>query len=169
MTSDTVSSTARLSEQEAAVGFTASRQMAGALQAVLVDLIELHLQGKQAHWNLVGLNFRDLHKQLDHIVDDAREGGDTIAERMRSLRAVPDGRSDTVVATTTLPTFPEGELSVTAVVDLITTRLYATAATLRRVHDGVDAEDPSTADILHGIIETMEEHAWMVGSENRQV
>ena len=31
------------------------------LQKVLVDLIELHLQGKQAHWNLVGTNFRDLH------------------------------------------------------------------------------------------------------------
>ena len=35
------------------------------LQKVLVDLIELHLQGKQAHWNLVGTNFRDLHLQLD--------------------------------------------------------------------------------------------------------
>jgi starvation-inducible DNA-binding protein len=168
MTSHTVS-TARLSEQEAAVGFTASRQMAEALQAILVDLIELHLQGKQAHWNLVGHNFRDLHKQLDHIVDYAREAGDTIAERMRALRAVPDGRSDTVVATTTLPTFPEGELSVTAVVDLITTRLYATAATLRRLHDGVDAEDPSTADILHSIIDTLEQHAWMVSAENRKV
>ncbi|MCA1219414.1 Dps family protein [Streptomyces sp. 8L] len=169
MTSHTVSSTARLSEQEAAVGFTASRQMAESLQAILVDLIELHLQGKQAHWNLVGHNFRDLHKQLDRIVDDAREASDTIAERMRSLRAVPDGRSDTVVATTTLPPFPEGELSVAAVVDLITTRLYTTAATVRRVHDGVDAEDPSTADLLHEIIDTLEKHAWMVSSENRQV
>ena len=35
------------------------------LQAVLVDLIELHVQGKQAHWNIVGTNFRDLHLQLD--------------------------------------------------------------------------------------------------------
>src|SRR5271155_5799943 len=39
------------------------------LQRVLVDLIELHLQGKQAHWNVVGTNFRDLHLQLDEIVD----------------------------------------------------------------------------------------------------
>jgi hypothetical protein len=28
------------------------------LQKVLVDLIELHPQGKQAHWNLVGTNFK---------------------------------------------------------------------------------------------------------------
>src|SRR6201998_4753137 len=64
------------------------------LQKVLVDLIELHLQGKQAHWNLVGTNFRDLHLQLDSIVDIAREGADTIAERMRALDAVPDARTD---------------------------------------------------------------------------
>ena len=36
----------------------------------MVDLIELYLQGKQAHWNLVGTNFRDLHLQLDEIIDD---------------------------------------------------------------------------------------------------
>ncbi|MEV6424303.1 DNA starvation/stationary phase protection protein [Streptomyces sp. NPDC051662] len=169
MTSRTVSPSARLSEQDAAVGFTASRQLSEALQAILVDLIELHLQGKQAHWNLVGHNFRDLHLQLDTIVDDAREAGDDIAERMRALHTVPDGRSDTVVATTTLPRFPEGELSVAAVVDLITTRLYATTATMRRLHDGVDKADPSTADILHSIIDTLEKHAWMVRSENRKV
>src|SRR6202011_1178528 len=83
------------------------------LQKVLVDLIELHLQGKQAHWNLVGTNFRDLHLQLDDIVDTAREASDTIAERMRALDAVPDGRTDTVVATTTVPGVPAGECSTT--------------------------------------------------------
>ena len=58
------------------------------LQKVLVDLVELHLQGKQAHWNLVGTNFRDLHLQLDSIVDIAREAADMIAERMRALDAL---------------------------------------------------------------------------------
>lgn len=65
--------------------------------------MELQLQGKQAHWNVVGHNFRDLHLQLDEIVDDAREAADTIAERMRALATFPDGRSDSVAATTTLP------------------------------------------------------------------
>jgi starvation-inducible DNA-binding protein len=35
--------------------------------------------------------FRDLHLQLDEIVDAARQASDTIAERMRALNAVPDG------------------------------------------------------------------------------
>ncbi|MGW5233939.1 Dps family protein [Streptomyces nodosus] len=147
--------------------FTASPQLARALQQILVDLVELHLQGKQAHWNLVGHNFRDLHLQLDEIVDDARESADVIAERMRALDKWPDGRSDTVTASTTLPSFPEGELSVSAVVDLVTTRLRATVDTVRTHHDQVDSEDPSTADLLHGIIVALEKHAWMVGAENR--
>lgn len=95
-------SSARRSESDVA-GFTASPQLAQALQQIVVDLVELHLQGKQAHWNVVGHNFRDLHLQLDEIVDDAREAADTIAERMRALTTCPDGRSNTVAATTTLP------------------------------------------------------------------
>ncbi|WP_335935024.1 Dps family protein [Streptomyces sp. PTD5-9] len=160
--------TSRRSETDVA-GFTASPQLARALQQIVVDLVELHLQGKQAHWNVVGHNFRDLHLQLDQIVDDARESADVIAERMRALAALPDGRSDTVSAGTTLPKFPEGELSVSAVVDLVTARLRATADTVRAHHDQIDGEDPSTADLLHTIIDSLEKHAWMVSAENRIV
>ena len=77
----------------------ASDKLAANMQKVLVDLIDLHLQGKQAHWNILGTNFRDLHLQLDEIVDAAREFADDTAERMRALYAVPDGRSATVAAT----------------------------------------------------------------------
>lgn len=149
--------------------FTASPSLAEDLQRVLADLIELHLQGKQAHWNVVGTNFRDLHLQLDELVDFARGGSDTIAERMRALEAVPDGRSDTVAASTSLPRFPADELDTAEVVDLITTRTYAAVETLRTVHDAVDAEDPSTADILHVQIDGLEKLAWLIKSENRRV
>src|SRR6187551_2217541 len=91
-------------------GFAASKELADSMQRVLVDLIELHLQGKQAHWNVVGKNFRDLHLQLDEIIEDAREFSDVVAERLRALHASPDGRSDTVAATTTLPEYPNGEV-----------------------------------------------------------
>ena len=165
---DTDMNTTRRTEAEVQ-GFAASPQFAANLQRVLVDLIELHLQGKQAHWNVVGTNFRDLHLQLDELVDFAREGSDTIAERMRALDAVPDGRSDTVAATTTLPEFPAYERSSGEVVDLITVRINATVDTMRSVHDAVDAEDPSTADILNQLIDGLEKLAWMIKSENRKV
>jgi starvation-inducible DNA-binding protein len=149
--------------------FQASPELSADLQRVLVDLIELHLQGKQAHWNVVGTNFRDLHLQLDEVVDAAREASDTIAERMRALDVVPDGRSDTVAATTSLPQFPAGEQTTHDVADLITSRVYAAVDTLRDVHDAVDAADPSTADLLHQIIDSLEKLAWMIKSENRKI
>jgi len=158
----------RRTEAEVA-GFHASPELSGNLQQVLVDLIELHLQGKQAHWNVIGTNFRDLHLQLDALVDFAREGSDTIAERMRALDAVPDGRSDTVAAATTLPDFPAYEHSTTEVVDLITARTYAAVDTMRAVHDAVDAEDPSTADLLHQLIDGLEKQAWLIKAENLKV
>ena len=151
------------------LNFQASTELSGNLQRVLVDLIELHLQGKQAHWNVVGTNFRDLHLQLDELVDFAREASDTIAERMRALDVVPDGRSDTVVAGTSLPQFPAYERGTSEVVDLITARIYATVDTLRAVHDEVAAEDPSTADILQALIDGLEKLAWLIKSENRKV
>jgi starvation-inducible DNA-binding protein len=160
--------TTRRTEAQAQ-GFQASPGLRASLQRVLVDLIELHLQGKQAHWNVVGTNFRDLHLQLDELVDFAREGSDTIAERMRALDAVPDGRSDTVAGSTTLPQFPAFEHNTGEVVDLVTGRAYAAVDTLRTVHDAVDAEDPSTADILHQLIDGLEKLAWLIKSENRKV
>lgn len=153
--------------QNAEKGFTASAALTESLQAVLIDLLELSLQGKQAHWNLVGRNFRDLHRQLDEIIAAARAFSDTVAERMRALHAVPDGRSDTIAETTTLPPFPSGEVSTEETVGLITERLDATVATMRGVHDQVDEEDPTSADILHQIIEKLEQFAWMVSAESR--
>lgn len=154
-------------DQNAERGFTASAELSENLQRVLVDLIELSLQGKQAHWNVVGTNFRDTHLQLDEIIEAAREFSDTVAERMRSLHALPDGRSDVVAETTTLPEFPQGEIATTEVIDLITERIDDVAGTCREVHDAVDDEDPTSADILHAILERLEQLSWMVSAENR--
>ena len=154
--------------QNAEKGFVASKELGENMQAVLVDLLELQMQGKQAHWNVVGRNFRDTHRILDEIIEAAREFSDTVAERMRALHAVPDGRSDIVAATTTLPEYPQGEIDTSETVDLITARLDGTVATLRGVHDDVDEEDPTSADILHAIIEKLEQFAWMVSAENRK-
>lgn len=154
--------------QNAEKGFVASKQLGENLQAVLVDLIELAMQGKQAHWNVVGRNFRDTHLQLDEIIEAAREFSDTVAERMRALHAVPDGRSDVVAATTTLPEYPQGEIDTSETIDLITVRIEAVVHTMRDVHDDVDEADPTSADILHAIIEKLEQFAWMVSAENRK-
>lgn len=146
----------------------ASKTMGTNLQMVLIDLIELQLQGKQAHWNVVGTNFRDMHRQLDEIIDAARAFSDQVAERMRAVHVVPDGRAATVAAETRLEAFPAGEVSTHDTVELVSKALSSTVATARKVHDQVDDEDPTTADILHLVIEQLEQFEWMVSAENRE-
>lgn len=147
--------------------FRASEKFAEHLQHLLADLIDLHLVGKQAHWNIVGTNFRDLHLQLDEIVDAARAFADDVAERMRAVYVAPDGRAQTVAKLSGLKPFAEGEISTTAAVDAIAEALRDVARTARDIHDDIDAEDPSTADLLHEIIQRTEQLAWMVSAENR--
>jgi starvation-inducible DNA-binding protein len=149
-------------------GFMASAKLRDAMQEVLADLIELASQGKQAHWNVVGPNFRDLHLQLDELVEAARGFSDDVAERMRALHTTADGRSGVVRATTTLDEFPAGERRTTEVVDLITDRIDSAVGTCRRVHDDVDEEDPTTADLLHAIIDRLEQLSWMISAEHRE-
>ncbi|UTT70328.1 DNA starvation/stationary phase protection protein [Arthrobacter sp. DNA4] len=144
----------------------ASPTLTNNLQAVLADLIELHVQGKQAHWNIVGTNFRDLHLQLDEIVDAARQFADDTAERMRALHALPDGRSSTVAETTSLAQFPDGLISTGDAIERIVAAMEAAVGTMRKVHDEVDEEDPTSADLLHEFIARLEQFAWMVQAEN---
>lgn len=147
----------------------ASDKLRAHLQRVLVALVDLHVQGKQAHWNVTGRGFRDLHLQLDELVDVAREHSDTVAERLRALQAVPDGRTETVATTTDLSPYPAGLVSVEDTVDAIVERVAQTVEVARQVHDDVDAEDPTTADLLHEIITDLEKQAWMISSENTEV
>jgi starvation-inducible DNA-binding protein len=143
----------------------ASPTLASNLQMVLTDLIELHLQAKQAHWNIVGTNFRDLHLQLDEIIASVRQFADDTAERMRALHALPDGRSNTVSTDTRLDEITDGLISTKDAVKLVTARLERTVKTMRDVHDEVDEEDPTSADLLHAAIERLEQLAWMVNAE----
>lgn len=157
----------KTTEHESNPPFKASQQLAENLQQLSVDMIDLHIVGKQAHWNVVGKNFRDLHLQLDEVVDAAREFSDEIAERMRAVYVTPDGRAATIAAQTSIKPFPAEEVDTGETVDLITAAIYAVAGTARRIHDAVDAEDPTTADMIHAILMRLEQLAWMIDAENR--
>ncbi len=153
--------------QNTEAGYVAPARLRDNLQAVVVDFIALGNLGKQAHWNLVGPNFRDLHLNIDEVVEIAREGADTFAERMRALHATPDGRLETVVEQTSLPTFPAGEITTTEAVELMVKAIEATTGRMREVHDAVDADDASTADLLHEFLIKLEQQTWFIGSELR--
>ncbi|MEU0494677.1 DNA starvation/stationary phase protection protein [Mycobacterium sp. NPDC006124] len=156
--------------RDVAIGeFVASPALAADLQAVLVGLLELQSQAKQAHWTVVGPNFRSVHLELDEVVDSARGYADSVAERMRALEAVPDGRTGTVAATTSLEAFPAGEVGVERAVAVIADRILAVVNVIRAVHDEVDGDDPTSADILHTVLEGLEKQRWMLAAQLRHV
>lgn len=149
-------------------GFVAPAEVRDGLQRVVVDMINLQLVGKQAHWNIVGPNFRDLHLNLDEIVEIARKGADTFAERMRALHATVDGRVETVAKETRLPQFEAGEIYTHDAVDLTVEAVELVVGTMREVHDPIDEADPTTADLLHEYIALLEQQAWFISAETRK-
>ena len=149
-------------------GFKASDVLAGNLQKVLTDVTALSLVGKQLHWNITGEGFRSLHLYLDAVVDIAREGSDELAERLRAVNAVPDGRPATVSAATTVPAAPEGEILTSEGVAYIVSAIEAVVATLRGVDEDVDSEDPTSSGIVEDLIGKLEQQAWFLSAEVRK-
>lgn len=135
-----------------------------ALQAALVDLIDLSLQGKQAHWNIQGPRFRSLHLQLDEIVEEVRAGSDDVAERLAALGHSPDGRAATVSKESGIGDIAENFLPVSKGYELMVSKLQAAADRIKENLDEVDAADPLTADMLIGIATGLEKQAWMLRS-----
>jgi starvation-inducible DNA-binding protein len=115
-----------------------------ALQGALVDLLDLALVGKQAHWNLVGRNFRSLHLQLDDIVSIARNRADDIAERAVALGLNPDGRAATVARDSLIHQFELGYLEDSKMVAAFTDTLAAWSSPSATVSPTPRRPTPST-------------------------
>jgi starvation-inducible DNA-binding protein len=135
------------------------------LQATLVELIDLSLAAKQAHWNVVGPNFRSVHLELDEIVDTVRLGSDRVAERIATIGAVPDGRSSAVAKGSSLPDFPDGRVATVEVVERIGSTVDTVTQRMRgRIERSADP-DPVSQDILIGVADALEKHAWMLRAQ----
>lgn len=131
-----------------------------ALQGALLDLIDLSLQSKQAHWNLTGPHFRSLHLQLDEVVALARKHMDRVAERSIAIGANPDGRAETV-AKVPSKQISAGYLKDTEVVTSFVALLAGIIERFRhRISDTADP-DPVTQDLLIEVSQDLEQQHWM--------
>jgi starvation-inducible DNA-binding protein len=132
------------------------------LQAALVELIDLSLQGKQAHWAVTGPMFKPVHEHLDAIVDDLRTAYDDVAERMAALVVPPDGRLATLIAATPVEPLPAGWQPDAEVVARMLGRLEALSGRLGGWIDELGELDAVSQDMLIGIRHGIDKHAWML-------
>lgn len=139
-----------------------AQKVAGdALQGSLVDLIDLGLIAKQAHWNVVGSQFRSVHLQLDELVTDSRAFVDQVAERAAAIGVSPDGRAETVAKTASTVGFEGGWQHDGIVVAAIVKNLAAVVSALRSRIEATESADPVTQDLLIGITARLEQLHWM--------
>lgn len=131
------------------------------LQESLVDLIDLHLLAKQAHWNLTGRNFRSIHLQLDEVVAFAREYADELAERAVAIGVNPDGRARTVAEHSKLHQLETGWLPDDKVVAAITDMLGEMSRRFRDRIETTDDTDLVTQDLLIEAAQKIDEQHWM--------
>jgi starvation-inducible DNA-binding protein len=63
----------------------ATRDVAGAMNAILADVFALYLKTKNFHWHMSGPHFRDYHLLLDEQAEQLFAMTDPIAERIRKV------------------------------------------------------------------------------------
>ncbi|NRQ40918.1 DNA starvation/stationary phase protection protein [Nonomuraea sp. NN258] len=139
----------------------AKKTVGEALQGALVDLIDLSLVAKQAHWNLVGAHFRPIHLQLDELTDLARAHMDTIAERAVALGVNPDGRSATVAKATQVQQPERGWIEDGKVIALITDILSGMSKRMYERIQATEEPDPVSQDLLIAVAQDVDKQHWM--------
>lgn len=129
---------------------------------MLDDIIDLRLQTKQAHWNLVGPFYLPVHEFLGEAADRYATYADRIAERSLSLGYSVDGRPTTVAQTSGLTRFPNGFVRDSEAIDLISDRLDTIAIRSRARMERVGKLDGVTENIMQDIIEGFEHDLWQL-------
>ncbi|MET8565337.1 DNA starvation/stationary phase protection protein [Streptomyces flaveolus] len=144
------------------------RQVTGtALQETLVDLLDLSLVAKQAHWNVYGSRFRTIHEQLDEVVATARDYADQVAERAAALGVSPDGRAATIASDSGLPGLKPGWIGDAAAVEALVESFSVLIGRLRERVETTGRSDIVTQDLLIGLTAELEKQSWMFQAENR--
>jgi starvation-inducible DNA-binding protein len=131
------------------------------LQGQLVDLIDLSLLGKQAHWNLAGPNFRSLHLQLDEFIEQWRDLSDEVAERAVALGIAPDGQAAAVAAQSEIDGLPAAQISDSDVVLGFAHRISSAVYRARERMDRLEELDLASQDLLIEVVRVLEKQLWM--------
>jgi starvation-inducible DNA-binding protein len=119
------------------------------LNQQLADTLDLYTQSKQAHWNVKGLDFFQLHELFDKLAEMVFPFVDEIAERVTALGGAAAGTVRMSASNSRLPEYPadlpEGRQHVEALAE----RWAAYAKNNRDAIDQADElDDQATADLF---------------------
>jgi starvation-inducible DNA-binding protein len=138
------------------------------LNARLADSLDLYSQLKQAHWNVKGRDFIQLHELYDEVAESVIEYVDEIAERATALGGLALGTVRMAAEATTLDEYPLEAVSDKKTVDVVADRLAAYGASVRAGIDEADElEDMDTADLFTEISRAIDKHLWFVEAHHQ--
>jgi starvation-inducible DNA-binding protein len=132
----------------------------------LADASLLLIKTRKYHWDVIGPQFRTLHKLWEEQYEGLTLNIDSCAERVRALGGYPVGSAAGFLQLATIREQDDTRLSATTMV----AQLLADHETIiRSLREHVDAcsdqfHDQGTADFLTGLLEQHEEMAWMLRS-----
>jgi starvation-inducible DNA-binding protein len=140
---------------------TTRLQLGSTLQSLVVKLLSLTLDAKQAHWNVVGPAFLPLHTLTDELAADLRDWTDRLAERAVALGQPIDARPVTVAAAAR-GSFGTGWVKDRDMVDQLATRIGIVADWMAESLSDLELADPVAHDAAIETLEGLDKYRWML-------
>ena len=133
------------------------------LNQQLADMFDLYSQTKQAHWNVKGPDFYQLHQLFDELAAGLLEPVDLVAERITALGGVPLGTVHMAAESTRLPEFPGRPVLSMASVEVLAVRYASLAETTRSaINIASERGDETTANLLQDISHRLDKSLWFL-------
>lgn len=138
------------------------KETVGALQRTLTELQQLELQLKEAHWNVSGAEFYQLHIALQKHFEGVVKLADMVAQRLLAIGASADGRATTIVKTSHVPEIPGGFIDDAQVVAWFTDTYKLVGDEIRQAIYDTAKNDPTTSNLLQTVESTIDEDQWQM-------
>ncbi|MEX2587355.1 MAG: DNA starvation/stationary phase protection protein Dps [Actinomycetota bacterium] len=133
------------------------------LNGRLADITDLISQTKQAHWNVKGSDFIQLHELYDEFFNELVPLADTIAERATTLGGEAHGTVRMAAAVSTLPEFPSDAYGSIESVEALADRYAVLARGLRTAADEAERlEDMDTNDLFIEVSRVVDKQLWFL-------
>jgi starvation-inducible DNA-binding protein len=143
-------------------------QMVTSLNQSLANAADLFSQTKQAHWNVKGMEFIQLHELFDKLAAEVLEYTDSIAERITALGGVAQGTIRMAAEMTQLPEFAAGLGEGKAFTKLLADRWGQFGNDARAGIDAAaEAGDQATADLYTNIARDVDKWLWFLEAHLR--